>query len=150
MPKSDIPLPKSQYERERERWPEVARTAVVMLGRPAEDRRLSMLLQRDFSEIPDKAQPSDDVQAYAAFAMKTLLLTLNDKREGHWSSSARRPITGWRKCLALRLSICFESSQTWSCLRLGLRSSELLSVSISMNSSMISKGFRLPENSKRN
>src|SRR5258707_902425 len=34
MPKSDIPLPKSQYERERERWPEVARTAVMMLGRP--------------------------------------------------------------------------------------------------------------------
>lgn len=84
MPKSDIPLPKSQYERERERWPEVARMAVMMLGRPAEDRRLSlaMLLQEHFSDIPDKAPPSDDVQAYAAFAMKMLLLTLIDKREG--------------------------------------------------------------------
>ena len=84
MPKSDIPLPKSQYERERERWPEVARTAVVMLGRPAEDRWLSlaMLLQTHFSDIPDKAPPSDDVKAYATFALKMLLLILIDKREG--------------------------------------------------------------------
>jgi hypothetical protein len=82
MPKSDIPLPKSQHERERERWPEVARTAVVMLGRPAEDRWLSlaMLLQKHFSDIPDKAPPSDDVQAYATFAVKMLLLPDRKKR----------------------------------------------------------------------
>ena len=84
MPKSDIPLPKSQSERDRERWPALARMAVVMLGRAAEDRRLSlaMLLQKHFSDIPDKAPPFNDVQACAAFAVKMLLLTLIDKREG--------------------------------------------------------------------
>ena len=84
MPKSDIPLPKSQSERDRERWPELARMAVLILGRPAEDRRISlaMLLEKHFRDIPDKAPPFNDVQAYAAFAVKMLLLTLIDKREG--------------------------------------------------------------------
>ena len=84
MPKSDISLPKSQSERDRERLPELARMAVVMLGRAAEDRRLTlaMLLQKHFSDIPDKAPPFNNVQAYAAFAVKMLLLTLIDKREG--------------------------------------------------------------------
>jgi hypothetical protein len=100
MPKSDIPPPKSRYKRERERWPEVART---LLGRPPEDRRLTlaMLPQKHFFDIADKAPRSDDVQAYAAFAVKTLLQTLIDKRQGPLEQRGKKAQGRWAQVFGI-------------------------------------------------
>jgi hypothetical protein len=83
MPVSDLPLPKSPHDRERDRWTATALNAVCSAGKSQEHRRpaLAYLLHTNFSDVPDKAPSPDDVRAYAAFAVKVLLQTLIDNRE---------------------------------------------------------------------
>jgi hypothetical protein len=84
MPISDLPLPQSPHERERDRWTAVAFHAVCSAGKPKAEQRLvlAMILHTKFSDVPDEAPLLDDTQGYAAFAVKVLLQTLIDNREG--------------------------------------------------------------------
>jgi hypothetical protein len=72
---------RTELDRQKDRWTSVAFIAAAGLaGNDRKTRQLFLqsLLDAKFADVPDKQPALDDMQAYAAFAVKLLLRTLTD------------------------------------------------------------------------
>jgi hypothetical protein len=77
-----IPFPGkflTRHDREKRRWLNVAFVAAIIAGHRHEERLwLGTLLRGDFKDVPDKQPDPNDTEAYAAFAVRTLLEVLTE------------------------------------------------------------------------